>query len=174
MISRDNSEYSNSNVYVHPTAIVDSGAKIGEGTKIWHFSHICGKAIIGKNCVFGQNTMVADGDKIGNNVKVQNNVSIYSGVIIEDDVFLGPSCVLTNISNPRSQINRKKLYEKTFIQKGATIGANATIICGVTIGEYSMIGSGAVVTKNVPPFSLVIGNPARVIGKVDKRGNKLK
>src|SRR5687768_12257981 len=147
--------------FSHPTAIIDAGAKIGDGTKIWHFAHISPGAVIGERCIFGQNTMVADGVTIGSNVKVQNNVSIYTGTIIEDDVFLGPSCVLTNVSNPRSQINRKGLYEKTIIRRGATIGANATIISGTTIGRYAFIAAGAVVTRDVPDYALMVGVPAR-------------
>ena len=147
--------------FVHPTAVVDEGAVIGKGTKIWHFCHVMKGARIGERCVFGQNVNVDGGTIIGNNVKVQNNVSIYTGVEIEDDVFLGPSCVLTNVTNPRSQVNRHSLYEKTLIRRGATIGANATIVCGVTIGRYAFIGAGAVVTKDVPDYALVLGNPAR-------------
>ena len=158
----------------HPTAVIDAGAEIGEGTKVWHFAHICGRTKIGKNCVFGQNTLVAEGVSIGNNVKVQNNVAVYSGVTIEDDVFLGPSCVLTNVSNPRSQVNRKEIYEKTLIQKGATVGANATIIPGVTLGMYSFISAGAVVTGDVPDYALVRGMPARQVGWMSRHGHQLK
>ena len=153
-----------SDFFAHPTAVIDKGAKIGKGTKIWHFCHIMSTAEIGENCVLGQNVFVAADVKIGNNVKIQNNVSVYTGVIIEDDVFLGPSMVFTNVSNPRSEINRKDKYEKTLVKKGATIGANATIVCGHTIGEYAFVGAGAVVTSDVKPFALVVGVPARQIG----------
>ncbi|HLP77861.1 MAG TPA: Gfo/Idh/MocA family oxidoreductase [Candidatus Paceibacterota bacterium] len=160
--------------FVHSTAVVDDGAQIGKGTKIWHFSHIMKGARIGERCVFGQNVNVDGGTVIGNNVKVQNNVSIYTGVVVEDDVFLGPSCVLTNVSNPRSQVNRHSLYEKTHIRRGATIGANATIVCGVTIGRYAFIGAGATVTKDVPDYALVMGNPARRKGWMSRHGHVLK
>ena len=163
----------NQAVFVHPTAVVDEGSHIGEGTKVWHFAHICEGAKIGRNCVFGQNTLVADGVSVGNNVKVQNNVAIYSGVTIEDDVFLGPSCVLTNVSNPRSQVNRKDVYEKTFIRKGATVGANATIIPGVTLGRYSFISAGAVVTGDVPDYALMRGVPAKQVGWMSRHGHQL-
>lgn len=159
--------------YVHPTAVVDEGAQLGPGTKVWHFCHIMKGAKIGERCVFGQNVNVDGGTVIGNNVKVQNNVSIYTGVTIEDDVFLGPSCVLTNVSNPRSQINRHSLYEKTLIRRGATIGANATIVCGVTVGRYSFIGAGSVVTKDVPDYALMLGNPARQKGWMSRHGHIL-
>ena len=160
--------------YVHPTAVVDEGAQIGSGTKIWHFSHIMKGAKIGERCVLGQNVNVDGGTLVGSNVKVQNNVSIYTGAVIEDDVFLGPSCVLTNVSNPRSQINRHSLYEKTLIRRGATVGANATIVCGVTIGRYAFIGAGAVVTKNVPDYALMLGNPARQKGWMSRHGHVLR
>ena len=160
--------------FVHPTAVVDEGATIGKGTKIWHFSHIMKGAQIGERCIFGQNVNVDGGAKIGNNVKVQNNVSLYTGLAIEDDVFLGPSCVLTNVSNPRSQINRHSLYEKTLIRRGATIGANATIVCGVTLGRYCFIGAGAVVTKDVPDYALILGNPGRQKGWMSRHGHILK
>jgi UDP-2-acetamido-3-amino-2,3-dideoxy-glucuronate N-acetyltransferase len=160
--------------FVHPTAVVDQGAVIGKGTKIWHFSHIMKGAQIGERCIFGQNVNVDGGTKIGNNVKIQNNVSVYAGVEIEDDVFLGPSCVLTNVSNPRSQINRHSLYEKTVIRRGATVGANATIVCGVTLGRYSFVGAAAVVTKDVPDYALVLGNPARQRGWMSRHGHLLK
>ncbi len=160
--------------FVHPTAVVDDGAVIGAGTKVWHFSHIMKGARIGERCVLGQNVNVDGGVVIGNNVKVQNNVSIYTGVVVEDDVFLGPSCVLTNVSNPRSQINRHKLYEATLIRRGATIGANATIICGVTVGRYAFIAAGAVVTKDVPDYALMVGNPARQKGWMSRHGHVLK
>jgi UDP-2-acetamido-3-amino-2,3-dideoxy-glucuronate N-acetyltransferase len=157
----------------HPTAIIDDGAKIGQGTKIWHFSHIMPEAEIGENCIIGQNVFVASKVVLGNRVKVQNNVSIYAGVVCEDDVFLGPSCVFTNVINPRAFIERKNEFRPTLIKKGASIGANATILCGITIGEYAMIGAGSVATKNVPPYALVVGNPARIIGKVDMEGNRI-
>jgi UDP-2-acetamido-3-amino-2,3-dideoxy-glucuronate N-acetyltransferase len=159
--------------FVHPTAVVDEGATIGKGTKIWHFSHIMKGAQIGERCILGQNVNVDGGAKIGNNVKVQNNVSLYTGLVIEDDVFLGPSCVLTNVSNPRSQINRHSLYEKTLIRRGATIGANATIVCGVTLGRYCFIGAGAVVTKDVPDYALILGNPGRQKGWMSRHGHVL-
>jgi UDP-2-acetamido-3-amino-2,3-dideoxy-glucuronate N-acetyltransferase len=152
---------------------VDEGAVIGEGTTIWHFSHICAGAVIGKSCSLGQNVLVADNASLENNVKVQNNVAIYGGVVVEDDVFLGPSCVLTNVTNPRSQVSRKSLYEKTLIKRGATIGANATIICGITLGRYCFIGAGAVVSKDVPDYSLVLGNPGRLSGFISRHGHKL-
>jgi UDP-2-acetamido-3-amino-2,3-dideoxy-glucuronate N-acetyltransferase len=161
------------NTEIHPTAIIDEGAQIGAGTKIWHFSHVMSGARIGKNCVIGQNVFVASSAVLGNNVKVQNNVSVYDGVVCEDDVFLGPSCVFTNVVNPRSFISRKNEFQPTLVKRGASIGANATIICGITIGEYAMIGAGAVVTKNVPDYALVVGNPARTVGTVDKAGNKI-
>ena len=162
-----------SDFFVHPTAVVDEGATIGKGTKIWHFSHIMRGARIGERCVFGQNVNVDGGTVIGNNVKVQNNVAIYTGLVIEDDVFLGPSCVLTNVTNPRSQVNRHALYEKTIIQRGATIGANATIVCGVTIGRYAFIAAGSVVTRDVPDYALVLGNPARQAGWMSRHGHRL-
>lgn len=159
------------NYQAHPTAVIDDGAKVGEGTKIWHFSHIMPEAVIGENCNIGQNVVISPKVVLGNNVKVQNNVSIYTGVICEDDVFLGPSCVFTNVINPRSFISRKEEFRTTIVKKGATIGANATIICGVTIGKYAMIGAGAVVTKDISNYALVVGNPAKQIGWVDKAGN---
>ena len=158
---------------IHPSSIVDDGAIIGEGTSIWHFSHICSGAVIGKNCSIGQNVLVADNAILGNGVKIQNNVAIYGGVTVEDDVFLGPSCVLTNVTNPRSQVSRKTLYEKTLIRRGATIGANATIICGITLGRYCFIGAGAVVTKDVPDYGLVLGNPGKLSGFMSRHGHKL-
>lgn len=159
--------------FIHPTAIVDDGALIGHGSKIWHFCHILGDVEIGSDCSFGQNCMVGPRVKIGKNVKVQNNVSIYEGALIEDDVFLGPSCVLTNVINPRSGVNRRSQFMTTHIKKGTTVGANATIVCGVTLGEYSFIGAGAVVTKNVPAYSLMVGNPARQKGWMSEFGEKL-
>ena len=163
----------NANLKIHPSAFVDEGAVIGEGTAIWHFSHICSGAVIGKNCSLGQNILVADNASIGNNVKIQNNVSIYGGIVVEDDVFIGPSCVLTNVTNPRSQISRKSLYEKTLIKRGATIGANATIVCGYTLGCYCFIGAGAVVTKDIPDYGLVSGNPGKLSGYMSRHGHKL-
>ncbi|MCX7954837.1 MAG: N-acetyltransferase [Bacteroidales bacterium] len=162
-----------SEYYSHPTAIIDEGAQIGKNTKIWHFSHIMKNCIIGENCNIGQNVFIAEGVILGRNVKVQNNVSIYTGVICEDDVFLGPSMVFTNVVNPRSAIVRKDQYKKTIVKKGATIGANATIICGVVIGEYAFIGAGAVVTKDVKPYALVVGNPARQVGWMSEYGHRL-
>ncbi|RIJ49703.1 N-acetyltransferase [Maribellus luteus] len=160
----------NKNYYAHETAVVDEGAKIGSGTKIWHFSHVMGGAEIGANCVLGQNVFVGNKVKLGNNVKVQNNVSVYEGVFCEDDVFLGPSMVFTNVINPRSVIERKNEFKKTLVKCGATIGANATIICGVTLGEYCMIGAGAVVTKDVRAFALMTGVPARQTAWVSRAG----
>lgn len=159
--------------FAHPTAVVDDNAVIGTGTKIWHFSHIMSGAAIGDNCNIGQNVVVSPEVKLGNNVKVQNNVSIYTGVTCEDDVFLGPSCVFTNVINPRSAVNRKNSYAKTKVGKGATIGANATIVCGHDIGAYAFIGAGAVVTKTIPDFALVVGNPARHIGWMSEYGHRL-
>ena len=163
-----------SDYFVHESSYVDEGAQIGEGTKIWHFSHVMSGAIIGKKCSIGQNVNVGSRAVIGNGVKIQNNVSVYDDVIIEDDVFCGPSCVFTNVINPRAFVERKTEYKKTIVKKGASIGANATIVCGVTIGEYALIGAGSVVTKDVPPYSLVYGTPARIMGKVDIEGNILK
>ncbi len=160
--------------YAHPSSIVDDGCTIGKGTKIWHFTHIMPKCTIGENCNFGQNVVVSPDVWLGNNVKVQNNVSIYTGVICEDDVFLGPSMVFTNVINPRSAVNRKSEYKKTYVRKGATIGANATIICGIEIGMFAFIAAGAVVTKDVPAYALVIGNPARQMGWMSEFGQKLK
>lgn len=159
--------------FIHPTAFVDEAAKIGKNTKIWHFSSIQADVEIGENCSFGQNCMVARQVKIGNGVKVQNNVSIYQGVFCEDDVFLGPSMVFTNVINPRSFISRKNEFKTTLLKKGCTVGANVTIVCGVTIGEYALIGAGSTVTKDVKPFSLVFGVPAKHQGWVSKAGNKL-
>jgi UDP-2-acetamido-3-amino-2,3-dideoxy-glucuronate N-acetyltransferase len=160
-------------LYIHTTAVVDDGAVIGEGTKVWHFCHIMPNAIIGNNCVLGQNVFVASTVVIGNNVKVQNNVSLYDGVVCEDDVFIGPSAVFTNIINPRSAVIRREEYKPTIIKKGATIGANATIICGTTIGEYAFIGAGAIITKDVYPYALVMGNPATQTGWMSEFGQKL-
>jgi len=159
--------------FAHPTAVIDEGCTIGKGTKIWHFTHIMTGCEIGENCNLGQNVVVSPGVRLGRNVKVQNNVSIYTGVICEDDVFLGPSMVFTNILNPRSAIVRRNQYVATLVKKGASIGANATIICGHTIGEYSMVGAGALVTKDVKPYALVVGNPARQVGWVSEYGHRL-
>ncbi len=164
---------SNADLKIHPSAVIDKGAVIGEGTTIWHFSHICGGAVIGGNCSLGQNVLVADNASLGNNVKVQNNVAIYGGVAVEDDVFLGPSCVLTNVTNPRSQVTRKSFYEKTLIKKGATIGANATILCGITLGRYCFVGAGAVVTKDIPDYGLVLDNPGKLSGFMSRHGHRL-
>lgn len=155
--------------FVHQTACIDQGAVIGEGTKIWHFSHIMTGAVIGKSCNIGQNVVISPEVVLGNNVKIQNNVSVYTGVVCEDDVFLGPSCVFTNVINPRSAVNRRGQYLKTKVGKGATIGANATIVCGHDIGEYAFIGAGAVVTKDVPPYALLVGNPAVQMGWIDRK-----
>ncbi|MDP4132367.1 MAG: acyltransferase [Bacteroidota bacterium] len=159
--------------YSHPSAVIDEDCSIGEGTRIWHFSHIMSGCRIGKNCNLGQNVVVSPGVILGNNVKVQNNVSIYTGVECEDDVFLGPSMVFTNVINPRSAIVRKDQYKKTIVRKGASVGANATIVCGNEIGEYALIGAGAVITKPVPPYALVAGNPAKQIGWVSEYGHTL-
>ncbi|MFC7338060.1 acyltransferase [Haloferula chungangensis] len=158
---------------IHPSAIVDDDVTLGSGTCIWHFSHICSGARIGENCSFGQNTMVANNVTVGNNVKVQNNVAIYTGTTVEDDVFLGPSCVLTNVSNPRSQVSRRRLYEKTLIRRGATVGANATIVCGITLGRYCFISAGAVVTKDVPDYAMILGVPGRQRGWMSRHGHPL-
>lgn len=163
-----------SDFYHHPTAIIDEGCTIGEGSKIWHFSHIMPNCILGKNCNIGQNVVISPEVVLGNNVKVQNNVSIYTGVTCEDDVFLGPSMVFTNVINPRSAVNRKNQYAQTKVGKGASIGANATIVCGHDIGEFAFIGAGAVVTKHVPNFALVVGNPARQMGWMSEFGHQLK
>jgi UDP-2-acetamido-3-amino-2,3-dideoxy-glucuronate N-acetyltransferase len=159
--------------FIHPSAVIDEGSSIGAGTKIWHFSHIMPEAVIGENCVIGQNVFVGNKVVIGNRVKVQNNVSLYEGVICEDEVFIGPSAVFTNVINPRSAIERKNEFKTTRIGKGATIGANATIICGLTIGPYAFIGAGAVVTKDVPAYALLTGNPARQTGWMSEAGEKL-
>ena len=161
------------NFFAHETALVDEGSVIGKDTKIWHFSHIMPNCIIGEKCNIGQNVVISPGVVLGNNVKVQNNVSIYTGVVCEDDVFLGPSMVFTNVVNPRSGVNRRGQYTKTTVKKGASIGANATIVCGHDIGEYAFIGAGSVVTKNVPDYALVVGNPARQIGWMSEYGHRL-
>lgn len=160
--------------FVHPSSFVDEGAQIGAGTKIWHFCHVLTGATIGERCSFGQNCCVSGGTVIGNNVKVQNNVSIYEGTHIEDDVFLGPSCVLTNVTNPRSQVLRRALYEKTLLRRGCSIGANATVVCGITIGRYAFVAAGAVVAKDVPDYALMVGVPARQVGWMSRHGHVLK
>lgn len=159
--------------FAHETAVIDEGCNIGEGTKIWHFSHIMPNCTIGERCNIGQNVVVSPGVVLGNNVKIQNNVSLYTGVICEDDVFLGPSMVFTNVTNPRSGVNRRDQYAKTIVKKGASIGANATIVCGHDIGEYAFIGAGSVVTKHIPAYALVVGNPARQIGWMSEYGHRL-
>ncbi len=165
---------SDNGFFSHESAIIDEGCTIGSGTKIWHFSHIMSGCTIGQNCNIGQNVVISPQVVLGNNVKVQNNVSVYTGVTCEDDVFLGPSAVFTNVINPRSAIARKDQYRPTLVQRGASIGANATIVCGHTIGRYALIGAGAVVTKDVKPYALVVGNPARQTGWVSEYGHKLK
>ncbi len=161
------------NYFVHKSSYIEDNVEIGEGTKIWHFSHVLSNTKIGKNCSFGQNCVIGPNVKIGNGVKVQNNISIYDGVEIEDDVFLGPSMVFTNVINPRAFIQRKDEFKKTLLKKGCSIGANTTIVCGITIGRYALIGAGAVVNKDVPDFALIVGVPARQIGWVDKAGNRM-
>lgn len=160
--------------FVHESSYVDEGALIGKGTKIWHFSHVLSGACIGERCSFGQNCCVSPGVVIGNNVKVQNNVSIYEGTVIEDDVFLGPSCVLTNVTNPRSQVLRRSLYEKTLLRRGCSIGANATVVCGIMVGRYAFVAAGAVVAKDVPDYALMVGVPARRKGWMSRHGHQLK
>ena len=162
-----------SGYYAHPTAVIDKGCEIGKGTKIWHFSHIMKESNIGENCNFGQNVFVAEKVTLGNNVKVQNNVSIYSGVECEDDVFLGPSMVFTNVINPRSSVDRRNDYTKTLVRKGATIGANATILCGIEVGKYAFVGAGAVVLESVPDYALIVGNPGSQIGWMSEFGERL-
>ncbi|NDP20370.1 MAG: N-acetyltransferase [Paludibacter sp.] len=161
------------NFFAHDTAIIDQNCEIGAGTKIWHFSHIMTGCYIGESCNIGQNVVISPEVKLGRNVKIQNNVSVYTGVICEDDVFLGPSMVFTNVINPRSHVNRKNEYAETIVRKGASIGANATVVCGNEIGEYALIGAGAVITKEVKPYALVVGNPAHQIGWVSENGHKL-
>lgn len=163
----------NNNYFAHETAVIDEGCNIGEGTKIWHFSHVMSNCTLGKGCNLGQNVVVSPGVILGNNVKIQNNVSLYTGVTCDDDVFLGPSMVFTNVTNPRSAVNRRDQYAKTHVGKGASIGANATIVCGHDIGKFAFIGAGAVVTKNVPDFALLIGNPARQLGWMSEYGHRL-
>jgi len=162
-----------SNQLIHPTAVIDAGAQIGEGTRIWHFSHVMPRAIIGSNCNIGQNVFVDNNAIVGNGVKIQNNVSVYQGVVLEDGVFVGPSAVFTNVINPRSFIERKTEFKQILVKKGATIGANATIVCGISIGEYALIGAGAVVTKDVPAYGLMMGNPARQKGWISEQGHTL-
>jgi len=162
------------NFYINKHAVVDDNVEIGNGTKIWHFCHVQTGAKIGENCIFGQNVNIGNDVVIGNNVKIQNNVSVYTGTMVEDDVFLGPSCVLTNVTNPRSQVVRRSLYEKTLIRRGATVGANATIVCGITLGRYCFIGAGAVVTKDVPDYALMVGTPAKQRGWMSRHGHPLK
>ncbi|NNG15405.1 MAG: N-acetyltransferase [Gemmatimonadales bacterium] len=159
--------------YAHESSYIDPGAQVGQGTKIWHFSHVMPGAVIGAGCTLGQNVVVMPGTTIGDNVKIQNNVSIYEGVILEDDTFCGPSCVFTNVINPRSEISRKDEFQRTRVKRGSTIGANATIVCGVTLGEYSFIGAGAVVTSDVPAFGLMLGVPARRVGWMCRCGERL-
>lgn len=159
---------------IHPTAIVDLGASIGPGTRVWHWAHVCGRARIGENCSLGQNVFVANDVIIGNNVKIQNNVSVYDAVRLEDDVFCGPSMVFTNVYNPRSAVNRKAEYQQTVVRRGATLGANCTIVCGVTIGEHAFVGAGALINRDVPPYALMVGVPARRIGWMSEAGTSLK
>ena len=159
--------------FAHPTAVIDENCIIGDGTKIWHFSHIMSGCVIGEQCNIGQNVVISPKVELGRNVKIQNNVSVYTGVICEDDVFLGPSMVFTNVVNPRSHVNRKNEYASTLVRKGASIGANATVVCGNEIGEYALVGAGAVITKAVKPYALVVGNPARQTGWVSRNGHKL-
>jgi UDP-2-acetamido-3-amino-2,3-dideoxy-glucuronate N-acetyltransferase len=163
-----------SSYQAHPSAVIDEPCSIGAGTRIWHFSHVCERATIGANCSLGQNVMIASDVRVGSNVKIQNNVSVYTGTTIEDDAFLGPSCVLTNVSNPRSQISRRAIYEATLIRRGATIGANATIVCGVTLGRYCFVVAGSVVTRDVPDYGFVLGVPGRLRGWVSRHGHPLR
>ena len=163
----------NENIFIHPSCFVDEGCRIGEGTKIWHFSHIMSGSIVGDNCNIGQNVVISSKVILGNNVRIQNNVSVYEGVICEDDVFLGPSMVFTNVINPRSAVSRKNEFMTTLVKKGASIGANATIICGNTLGSYCFIGAGSVVTKDVPAYALIVGNPGRQTGWISEYGQKL-
>ena len=162
-----------SDAYVHPTAVIDDGASIGAGSRVWHFTHVMSGAVIGRGCVLGQNVFIGKGVRIGDGVKIQNNVSVYEGVEVGDDVFLGPSVVFTNVMNPRSAIERKNEFRKTLVRKGVTIGANATILCGIELGEYAFIGAGAMVAKAVRPFELWLGNPARCIGWMSAYGSRL-
>ena len=160
--------------FIHPTAVIDQPCVIGAGSNIWHFTHICAGAELGEGCNLGQNVMIAANVHIGRHVKIQNNVSVYTGTIIEDDVFLGPSCVLTNVSNPRSQVARRSLYEPTLIRRGATVGANATVVCGITLGRYCLIAAGSVVTRDVPDYGLIVGVPGRGRGWVSRHGHPLR
>ena len=159
--------------FVHESSYADEGCKIGDGTKIWHFSHVMAGARIGRDCNIGQNVLIASGVVIGDNVKIQNNVSVYTGVVLEDDVFCGPSAVFTNVVNPRSHVARRDQFQRTVIRRGATLGANSTIMCGHTVGRYALVGAGAVVTKNVPDYALIVGNPGRIAGWTCECGNKL-
>jgi UDP-2-acetamido-3-amino-2,3-dideoxy-glucuronate N-acetyltransferase len=161
------------NVYIHETAVVDAGAGIGAGTKIWHFSHLSASCVVGEGCIIGQNVFIDNNVRVGAGVKIQNNVSLYNGVIIEDEVFLGPSCVFTNVINPRAFIERKHEFKQTTVRRGATVGANATIVCGIIIGEYALVGAGSVVTKDVAPYALVYGNPAVQLGWISRLGYTL-
>lgn len=163
-----------SNVFIHPSAIVDEGARIGDGTRIWHFVHVCGGAQIGRHCSLGQNVFVGNKVRIGDRVKIQNNVSVYDNVTLEDEVFCGPSMVFTNVYNPRAAIERKSEYRDTLVKRGATLGANCTLICGVTVGEYAFVGAGAVVNRDVPDFALVVGVPARQVGWMSRHGKRLR
>jgi UDP-2-acetamido-3-amino-2,3-dideoxy-glucuronate N-acetyltransferase len=163
-----------SDVFVHPSSFVDAGATVGSGTRIWHFCHVMPGAVIGERCSLGQNCVVMPGVTIGNNVKIQNNVSVYEGVVLEDDVFCGPSMVFTNVGTPRSHVSRKDAYQRTLVRRGATIGANATVVCGVTLGRYSFVGAGAVVTRDVKDHALVLGNPARQVGWMCQCGERLR
>jgi UDP-2-acetamido-3-amino-2,3-dideoxy-glucuronate N-acetyltransferase len=159
--------------FTHESAYLDTGCQVGAGTQIWHFCHLMNGVIIGRRCILGQNVFLAEGVMLGDNVKVQNNVSLYTGTVVEDDVFLGPSCVFTNVTNPRSQVVRHSLYEKTRLRRGCTVGANATVVCGVTVGRYAFIGAGAVVTRDVPDYALVVGVPARRVGWMSRHGHRL-
>ena len=166
-------ESNQSSYFQHPTAVVDEGAIIGKGSSVWHFTHVMSDSKIGERCSLGQNVFIANGVELGNNVKIQNNVSVYKGVTCEDDVFLGPSMVFTNVINPRSAVNRKSEYATTIVRQGTSIGANATIVCGIELGKYCFIGAGTVVTKDIPPYALVVGNPARQLGWVGEYGHRL-
>ena len=157
--------------FIHATAVIDDGAIIGDNTRVWHFCHIMPTAVIGNDCIIGQNVFVDNNVKVGNGVKIQNNVSLYNGVVLQNDVFVGPSVVFTNVINPRSFIERKHEFKQTMVEQGASIGANATLICGIRVGEYAMVGAGAVVTRDVPAYAVVIGNPAKQTGWVDREGN---